>query len=171
MARRIRVTEDVLFPTSGVRRLRVRALADEGVHPDIVAEMRDHGWDVLAVAESPKLSGRDDRGLYRLAARQNRLLVTTDTDFANDSAFPLQNGPGVLILVGKTPNRQRDALLHAGPLIEFLNIEKGILGWNKFIASDSKLRWRGRVTSGDYYDDVIWEASPRLGRGRAQQKG
>jgi hypothetical protein len=132
--------------------------------------MRGRGWDVVAVAESPDLTGKDDHTVYRLAADSDRLLVTADKDFDNDRRFPLLKGPGVLLLLG-TPAKQLKALRRAGPFVQhIMNLGPEILPWNKYIASDASLRWRGRLRSGQLSEDVIWQATPPKPRTRVGKR-
>jgi len=140
----------------------VRALVDENVAAAVIGEMKARGWDVLSLADSAKLRGKDDQAIHRLAVNWNRLLVTADPDFANDRRFPLQDGPGILLLVGDNPRQQLLALLAVVPVIQYaLDMERDVLPWNKWIASASRIRLRGKCTSGESIDDVIWERKSR----------
>jgi predicted nuclease of predicted toxin-antitoxin system len=55
-------------------------LTDENLDPDVVAKLRQLGFDVLDVAECG-LQGSTDVDLLRLAAAQERVVVTHDADF------------------------------------------------------------------------------------------
>src|SRR5208283_2477686 len=55
-------------------------LTDENLDPDVVASLRQLGFDVLDVVEGG-LQGSTDVDLLRLAAAQGRVIVTHDADF------------------------------------------------------------------------------------------
>jgi predicted nuclease of predicted toxin-antitoxin system len=55
-------------------------LTDENLDPDVVAQLRQLGFDVLDVVESG-LQGSTDVDLLRLAASQGRVIVSHDADF------------------------------------------------------------------------------------------
>ena len=79
--------------------------------------------------------------------------------------------PGVLMLVGESATKRRDAFLRAGPYIQHaLDLEKNALPWNKFTASTARVRCRGKYQSGELFDDVIWDAAAeRRNRTRGMQ--
>lgn len=54
-------------------------LADENIHADIVAWLRDRGNDVLYAAET--LPTRRDDDLLAIARQEERVLITDDKDF------------------------------------------------------------------------------------------
>lgn len=70
-------------------------LTDENLDPDVVAHLRQIGFDVLDVVESG-LQGSTDVHLMRLATSQGRLIVTHDADFGTLAI--LQNEPVVGII-------------------------------------------------------------------------
>jgi predicted nuclease of predicted toxin-antitoxin system len=55
-------------------------LTDENTDPDVVAHLRQIGFDVVDVVESG-LQGSTDVDLLRLATAQGRVVVTHDADF------------------------------------------------------------------------------------------
>jgi predicted nuclease of predicted toxin-antitoxin system len=73
--------------------LKLRAfplLADENLHGEVVAWLRQQGFDVLTVHEA-NLAGADDQAVLQLAFSQQRVVVTQDSDF------------GALAVVGQEP--------------------------------------------------------------------
>ena len=58
----------------------LKALADEHVHPGLVAGLRRRNMDVVTVQELG-LDGTDDFELLTLAYREQRVMLTSDTDF------------------------------------------------------------------------------------------
>jgi predicted nuclease of predicted toxin-antitoxin system len=65
-------------------------LTDENLDPDVVAHLRQAGFDVLDVVEAG-LRGSIDVDLLRLATPQGRVIVSHDTDFGKLAI--LQNEP------------------------------------------------------------------------------
>jgi predicted nuclease of predicted toxin-antitoxin system len=65
-------------------------LSDENLDPDVVAHLRQAGFDVLDVVEAG-LRGSIDVDLLRLATPQGRVIVSHDTDFGKLAI--LQNEP------------------------------------------------------------------------------
>jgi len=55
-------------------------LADEKVHPAVVAYLRTHGFDVLDVKEAG-MTGAGDVALLRAATAAGRVVLTHDRDF------------------------------------------------------------------------------------------
>ena len=55
-------------------------LADENVHPKVVAFLREHGFDVRTTAEMC-LNGAADVAVMRAAVSERRAIVTHDSDF------------------------------------------------------------------------------------------
>jgi predicted nuclease of predicted toxin-antitoxin system len=60
--------------------LELPLLADENVHPDVVADLRKRGNDVRTVADEG-LRGSDDVAILRCAHAARRVVVTHDSDF------------------------------------------------------------------------------------------
>lgn len=78
-----------------------RLYADHNIEREIVQYLReDARMDVLWVQEEPKLrQQQDDIFHYHEARRLRRYLLTYDQDFWDDARFPLNQSPGVIILV------------------------------------------------------------------------
>lgn len=72
-------------------------LADENIHPDVIAELRSQGIDVVYVRDSG-LAGSDDVTLVQLAYSQNRVILTHDSDFGALSIARLEPIVGVVFL-------------------------------------------------------------------------
>jgi predicted nuclease of predicted toxin-antitoxin system len=72
-------------------------LADENIHAEVLAYLRQCGCDVLDVRESG-LIGSDDLALLRLARSQNRVVVTHDSDFGALAIARLEPLIGIVFL-------------------------------------------------------------------------
>src|SRR5437762_2551628 len=74
---------------------------DENIPRQTVDELRGAGHDVLDVRGTP-LQGIPDSDLWTMAQAQKRLLITTDTGFADYADQPHW---GILIVRLRRPNR------------------------------------------------------------------
>jgi predicted nuclease of predicted toxin-antitoxin system len=72
-------------------------LADENIHPDVIAELKAQGCDVIHV-RSCNLAGADDLALLQLAYSQNRVVLTHDSDFGTLSIARLEPLVGIVFL-------------------------------------------------------------------------
>jgi predicted nuclease of predicted toxin-antitoxin system len=63
-----------------VRPLDLPLLADENIHPEVVAHLRGQGKDVQTAMELG-LGGQSDEAILRLAFQSGRVVLTHDADF------------------------------------------------------------------------------------------
>lgn len=89
----------------------MKLLLDENIPRPTAEELRQFGHDVREVCGS-ELAGASDQTLWALAQREQRILVTTDRDFAayRDSAHH-----GILLIRLRQPSRAgiHDRILNA----------------------------------------------------------
>jgi predicted nuclease of predicted toxin-antitoxin system len=78
---------------------KARFLVDENMGIDVANVIRGEGFNTLFV-EDVNLHGHSDEDLFGFAWKDNRVLLTHDTDFLNDQRFPLNRCPGVVVLPG-----------------------------------------------------------------------
>ena len=77
-----------------------RVYADANIPAGVVDAMRRLlRWDVLFVLEDGELRRAPDAEHYRRALEFGRTLVTLDRDFLDDRKFPLEQSPGVVVLI------------------------------------------------------------------------
>lgn len=55
-------------------------LADENIHPDVIAYLREQSFDVLSVFEA-ELVGSPDEAVLQFAYEAGRVVLTHDSDF------------------------------------------------------------------------------------------
>ncbi len=55
-------------------------LADENIHPFLVAYLKDSGYDIITVSQL-NLAGSSDRRIIDEANKTNRIILTHDSDF------------------------------------------------------------------------------------------
>jgi len=72
-------------------------LADENLHRDVVAYLRERGCDVLEVRES-RLIGAEDSALLQRAYAEGRVVITHDADFGALAIAALKPIVGVVFL-------------------------------------------------------------------------
>lgn len=72
-------------------------LTDENLDPDVVAWLKQTGFDVYDVCEQA-LQGSDDLHLLQLAVAANRLIVTHDKDFGTLAILQGEPAIGVIYL-------------------------------------------------------------------------
>jgi hypothetical protein len=84
-------------------------LLDEMFSPVIARQLRDKGYDVVAVAADPALRSLDDAELYEWARRNGRRIVTENAkDFRPLVSHEAgKSGPGILLSSSRTFRRSR----------------------------------------------------------------
>ena len=83
-----------------------RIYADANIPSGVVHHMRVQlGWDVFFVLEHEELRRARDIEHYRLARQLARTLVTQDRDYEDDTAFPPEQGAGVIVFVAPDERR------------------------------------------------------------------
>ena len=110
------------------RAVGLRLLLDEHFSPEIARQLRERGYDVVAVSERPELRGRLDRVHFASLPDQQRAIVTRDLgDFRPLLAEALRRGAptyGIVCVSHRFPSTRRDigrlvtalaALLDANP--------------------------------------------------------
>jgi predicted nuclease of predicted toxin-antitoxin system len=119
----------------------VRALLDEQLSPEIAAELRTRGHDVIAVGERPDLIGLSDRDIIVIAHSESRAVITNNVkDFRPLAADRLARGEqhGGLILLPSARARTRAQTAHlADAVAAVLTANPGGL--------ESSERWVGPV--------------------------
>jgi predicted nuclease of predicted toxin-antitoxin system len=80
---------------------KARFLVDESVGMDAVRLIQDRGWNVRYV-DDVGLSRRSDEEVLAFAWEEQRILLTHDFEFLDDSRFPFQRNPGLVVLPGGT---------------------------------------------------------------------
>jgi predicted nuclease of predicted toxin-antitoxin system len=106
----------------------VKALLDEQLSPQIAAQLRERGHDVIAVGEREDLMGSSDRHIIDVAFTEGRAVITNNVkDFRPLAAERLARDQqhGGLILLPSTRMRTRalvepmadaiDAVMRANP--------------------------------------------------------
>lgn len=72
-------------------------LADENINLRVVKHLRECGFDVLEIKETPHVA-QPDVGLLRIALAQNRVIITHDRDFGRLAVAAMEPMVGILYL-------------------------------------------------------------------------
>jgi predicted nuclease of predicted toxin-antitoxin system len=98
----------------------VKLLIDEALQDDVAHRLSAAGHDVTHV-RLLGLSGHSDDEVMALALEEDRLLITTDTDFGTILALTGAAGPNVLLLrgIGDTVDVRVEAILDILPRVEY----------------------------------------------------
>jgi len=78
---------------------KARLLVDESLGPEVAMVLRSAGWNTKYVVEIG-LQGHSDEDVFAFAQRDDRILLSHDSDFLDDRRFPPHRNPGVIILPG-----------------------------------------------------------------------
>jgi len=78
---------------------KARLLVDESLGPEVAAILRSARWNTRYVADVG-LQGHSDEDVFAFAHRDDRILLSHDTDFLDDRRFPPHRNPGVIVLPG-----------------------------------------------------------------------
>jgi hypothetical protein len=96
-------------------RKKSRFLVDENLGAEAARVLENLGWNTVYTGDVG-LNGRDDTDVYSFAWKEDRILLTHDTDFLDDTRFPPNRNAGVIVLPGATgsaaPLEREMARLH-----------------------------------------------------------
>ena len=115
----------------------MRFKLDENLPSEMAELFAEAGHDAVTVFDQ-QMGGAKDPDLAAICLREDRILMTLDTDFTDVRAYPPQHFPGIVVF---RPSRQsRDYLLEIGTglLLELTTSLRGQL----WIVEDSRIRIR-----------------------------
>jgi predicted nuclease of predicted toxin-antitoxin system len=75
----------------------MRFLADENLYVPIVNSLRERGHDVFSIIDQGEI-GISDEDIFRIVARENRVIVTMDKHFSNMLRFPIDLCGGIIVV-------------------------------------------------------------------------
>ncbi|MBI5873707.1 MAG: DUF5615 family PIN-like protein [Candidatus Omnitrophica bacterium] len=96
----------------------ITILTDQCLHRDIIASLRDSGFNVITAREA-RLSRALDRVIFDYAQRHNCILLTVDKDFGNILWFDIRHSHGVVLLYVENMTKEQ---MVSGTLSCFLNL-------------------------------------------------
>jgi predicted nuclease of predicted toxin-antitoxin system len=167
--KQIRVTKEEIAAFERRFKKRARLLLDENLDPALAEGLRALGWKLETVDEVG-LRGHDDEDVLAYAHRKNRLLITNDRGFRDESRFPPHRNPGVVII----PQDLNEAARSLGAVLPIVGEYRGLFrgdtievdrGGSISIRSSKN---DGRRTTIRYRysrgpDALVWEEEPAGG--------
>jgi len=75
----------------------MKFLANENLFEPIIEYLKGLGHDVLSIREAG-LSGITDDEVYKLACKDNRVIITMDKDFSRIFRFPPEKCGGIIVV-------------------------------------------------------------------------
>jgi len=73
-------------------------LADENLYVPIVHGSRDRGREVFSILEEGEIGSPRDEDVFRMAAKENRVILTMDKHIVNILRFPSNQGSGIIVV-------------------------------------------------------------------------
>lgn len=112
---------------------------DENLPVEIVDSLRRTNYDALTVEEQG-LKGDTDYNIAEVCKKEERIIVTLDTDFSDVRTYPPDEYPGIIVLRVKRQSRRHIIKIFT-QTIPFFNTEpiKKCL----WIVEENRLRIRG----------------------------
>ncbi|QDU87410.1 hypothetical protein Pla175_07700 [Pirellulimonas nuda] len=98
----------------------MRLLVDNALSPLVALSLTEAGHDAVHVRDLG-MSAAADEAIFDLAASEERIVVSADTDFGTLLALRRESKPSVVLLRGATPRRpleQAELLLANLPAVE-----------------------------------------------------
>ena len=97
----------------------MKFLIDNALSPQIAQILRDHGHDAVHVRDLG-LNRASDEIIIELALKQERILLSADTDFGTLLALWGRQGPSFILLreSDKNPHRQAARIIENLPFIQ-----------------------------------------------------
>jgi predicted nuclease of predicted toxin-antitoxin system len=117
----------------------VRFLVDNAISPVMAERLREAGHDAVHVHDYALAAARDDE-IFERARREDRVIVSADTDFAELLALRGDSRPSVVLFrqsYNRRPDRQAAVLLANLPAIE-PSLSSGCI----VVLEDARLRIR-----------------------------
>jgi predicted nuclease of predicted toxin-antitoxin system len=122
----------------------VKFKVDENLPDEFVALLSEAMHDTMSV-NTEGLQGKKDHELLQVCAREGRILITLDLDFADIRAYPPQHYPGFIVL--RVARQDKENLIQvfkrAIPLIGKEPLEQHL-----WIVEETRIRIRAK----DQYD-------------------
>jgi predicted nuclease of predicted toxin-antitoxin system len=112
---------------------------DENLPVEIAKLFSNAGYDAKTVHDQ-KLSGIKDQNLIDVCKKENRILITFDTDFSDIRTYPPNKGRGIIVL--RISNQSKKYVLKVCKQILPL-LEDEELYQHLWIVEDSRVRIRG----------------------------
>jgi predicted nuclease of predicted toxin-antitoxin system len=134
-------TDDEIGEVRSEHEGKARFLVDECAGSGVARLLRERGYNAKFVSDL-RLCGRSDADVFAAARREDRIIVTHDCDFLDNSRFPPHRNPGVILIRTDSHGRQgthNDLLLQS--LCRAILMARKNAGWFR----GKKLEFSSRV--------------------------
>jgi predicted nuclease of predicted toxin-antitoxin system len=98
----------------------MRLLIDAALSPLVARKLRDSGYDAVHVRDRGMMDARDNE-IVALAERENRIIISADTDFGTLLTLRRQAKPSFILLrhdIENRPHLQAEVLLRELPNLQ-----------------------------------------------------
>ncbi len=102
-------SKDDLRALKQAYRGKARFLVDENLGTAVANFLKDSGYNAKFVQDL-SLSGRSDEDVFALAWKEERVILTHDTDFLDDRQFPPHRNSGVVVIHPGADGRDDEGL-------------------------------------------------------------
>lgn len=127
-------------PTEMEMAKKLRLLVDESFGQEAADYIKGNGYNVV-FAKDVGLAGKSDEDVFAYAWREERVIWTHDKDFLDDTRFPENRNPGIVVMSG---GRGDSAAMAVGLYVARLAF--GLGGSSSWSKTKSSISPEGEIT-------------------------